>query len=220
MERWAAEFLTPEEQKKVTAAVQKAEQRTSGEIVPMIVGSSGSYQMSAVYAALLVVLPVSLFCTELLTAYSYLASGAFYFFFLFTALCCSLLYYLMVKENRLTGLRRHFLFARDVDEEVERAALAAFYAEELYRTAAENGVLLYISVFEQKVWLLADRGIHEKIAASTWEDIVDQLTSAIRDGRRGEAVCQALTEIGVILQKEFPHTSDDRNELHDLILKG
>ena len=45
------------------------------------------------------------------------------------------------------------------DEEVQEAVLTAFFKEELYRTRDETGILIFISVFEHKVWVLADRGI-------------------------------------------------------------
>lgn len=121
MQRLAAEFLTEKEQKKVTDTVQKAEKMTSGETVPMIVSTSGKYQMSAVCAGLLVVLPVTLLCTELLTRYLYLGSSVLYLFLALTVIGCVGLYYAMVKMNRMTTLRRHLLSAKDVDEEVKKS---------------------------------------------------------------------------------------------------
>lgn len=76
-----------------------------------------------------------------------------------------------------------------------------------------------MSVFEQKVWILADRGINEKIALDSWEKIVVQLIDGIKDGRRCDAICRALGDVDVILKDNFPYESGDKNELHDLIIR-
>lgn len=116
-------------------------------------------------------------------------------------------------------LKRFFLNADQVEEEGEEAAITCFYQEGLYRTSAENGILIFISVFEHKVWVLADRGINEKIAPRQWLEIVEALSSGIKAGRRCESLCQAVQQIGELLAHHFPIGADDRNELHDLIIR-
>ena len=89
----------------------------------------------------------------------------------------------------------------------------------MHRTRAENGIILFISVFERRVWILGDRGINEKIAPDYWQRIVDQVTRGIKGGRQCEAICSAIENIGDILAEHFPIESDDRDELHNLIIR-
>ncbi len=212
------EFLTREEQQEIIARVKQAEKMTSGEIVPMVVSFSGSYQLSAVLAALFVVVPLALLAVELLGLYGLQPRTGFYLFLLMTSIGCSGLYYLMMKRRRLAGLFRHFLFVKDVEQAVEKSALAAFYREGLYKTIAHNGVLLYISVFEQKMWILADQGVNDKIAQGEWEKIVDAATAKIAAGERCAAICQAVDDIAALLRPYFRYREGDRDELDNLVI--
>ncbi len=213
------DFLGAEEQQEIINCVKEAEKRTSGEIVPMVASFSGSYQLSAVLASLFVMVPLALFAVELWVVGGLQPRTGFYLFLLMTSVGCSGLYFLMVKKRRLAGLFRHFLFARDVEQAVEQAALAAFYREGLYKTAAHNGVLLYISVFEQKLRILADQGASDKIAQGEWEKIVDAATREIAAGQRCAAVCQAVNDIAALLQPHFPYKEGDTDELDNLVIK-
>ncbi len=216
--RSTEDFLTPQEQEKIVACVKRAEHSTSGEIVPMIVSTSGSYQISAVLASLSVAAPIALIIVELLQMYGLMGRAGVYLFLLVSAVGCCVLYYLMVKEGRLTALFRHFLFHQEVAEEVEKSALAAFYSEGLYRTAQENGVLLYVSILERKLWILADRGIDQKVTAGEWERIAADAGSKIADGRACDAICDAVDAIAAVMKQHFPYQDDDKDELDNLII--
>ncbi len=211
-------FLTTEEQERIVNCVRQAETRTSGEIVSMVVSASGSYQISALLAALSVILPAALIIVELLRLYGFVDRAALYIFLLISATGCSALYYLMVKEGRFTGLFRHFLLAKDVAEEVEESALAAFYEEGLHRTAGNNGVLLYISVFEQRLWILADSGIDDRIDGEYWQQIARQAGSELAAGRVCDAICQAIESIAQLLEEHFPCQQGDKDELDNLVI--
>jgi len=103
-------------------------------------------------------------------------------------------------------------------EEVEEAAINAFFRQGLYRTRDANGVLLFISVFEHKVWLLADQGIHEKVPQAEWDALVARITRGIREGHRTDAICSAIETIGQLLETHFPVKPDDTDELKNLIV--
>lgn len=216
MQKLAREFLTDQEQQAVTQAVQRAEKQTSGEIVPIVVSASHHYPLAAVTGATSIALPLALLLTSLLGATFWLGSQNMYIFLAFFAL---LYFPLQAAVNRSVSLKRIFLNRRQVDEEVEEAAVTAFYREALYRTREENGILIFISVFEQRVWILGDRGINEKINPGEWQSIVAELTEGIRAGGQGNALCQAVTRAGEILKTHFPHQDDDRDELHNIIIR-
>ncbi len=71
----------------------------------------------------------------------------------------------------------------------------------------------------QRVCVLADRGINEKIDQSAWDTIVADLTSGIARDRNCEEICDAIEKIGAILEAYFPYQKDDRDELHNLIIR-
>ncbi|MBW1636266.1 MAG: TPM domain-containing protein [Deltaproteobacteria bacterium] len=216
MQTLAQKFLTAAERKRVTETVRKAEQITSGEVVVMIVSRSHSYPAAAITGSVFLALPSALLLTSIIGPLVWLGSQNLWLFLTFFALLYLLFLPLL---NRSDTVKRFFLNPKQVKEEVERSAITAFFSEQLYKTERENGILLYISVMEKKVWILADRGINERIEQPIWDDIIVQLTKGIKEQKRCEAICEAVKKTGKILEVHLPIREDDRNELHNIIIR-
>ena len=216
MQTAAEKFLTPAAREDITRAVRDAEGLTSGEIVPMIVSSSAPYPMAAVTGGVLLALPLALLLTSPLASYFWFDPRDMW---LFLALFIPL--YLIAHQavKRIPRLKRLFVSKAQMEEEVREAAVTAFFSEKLHKTKDENGILLFISVFERKVWILADAGINARIDRDRWQGLVELITKGIRDGRQSEALCQAIRQVGDILKEHFPLQPDDINELRDLIIR-
>lgn len=216
MKKLAETFFTPADQQAVNEAVQQAEQQTSGEIVPMVVSASHHYPSAAITGGVFCALPLALILTSALGSHLWLGAQNMWLFLLFFTVL-----YLPFRAlvARSYTLKRLFLNSDQVDEEVEEAAITSFYGEGLYRTREENGILIFISVLEHRVWILGDRGINEKIDPQQWQDIINMLTAGIKQGRQREALCQAVARVGDILKTHFPIGEIDHNELHNLIIR-
>ena len=216
MKTLAQSFLTPEEQQQITRCVQQAEKQTSGEIVPMVVSASHDYPMAAVTGAIFIALPFSLLAARLIGSYFWLTPDKMWLF-----LACFILFYLLTYQlvQRVSWLKRAFISEQSIEEEVREAATIAFFTENLYRTKDQNGILIFISVFEHRIWVLGDKGINEKIDPEQWQEIVDIVTGGIRNHRPCEAICEAINRTAEILREFFPLEADDRDELHNLIIK-
>jgi len=83
------------------------------------------------------------------------------------------------------------------------------------KTAARNGVLLFIASEEQGFVILGDRGIDEKVPAGFWDEIAAKLTIRFKNGEFTEGIVDAITAAGEHLQEFFPRAADDVNELSD-----
>lgn len=216
MQTLAQRFLTEAEQRRIGEATRQAEALTSGEIVPMVVSASHDYPLAAIVGAVVFALPPALVLTPFIAAPLWLGHQDMW---IFLALFCLLALPAHALVKRTPTLKRWFLSADQVDEEVREAAVTAFFDEKLYRTRQENGILIFISVLERRVWVLADSGINNRIGQERWQEIVDHITSGIKDKRQGEAIGEAIGRVGEILRDHFPITADDSNELHDLIIR-
>jgi putative membrane protein len=208
-------FLSERDREKIRSAVENAERKTSGEIVPMVVSSSYHYPMSDVLGATAFAFPLSVLLTLVICSRLWIENqGMWVFIGLFALLfvACHVLI------RKIPPLKRLFISRREIDEEVEEAAVTAFFREGLYKTRDETGVLVFISVFERKVWVLADRGIHTHMGQEAWVGIVDHITRGIREKRQAEAICEAVGRIGDMLATYFPIKDDDTNELGNLIV--
>jgi putative membrane protein len=215
MKDLAKQFLTPSERENIKNTVAAAEQTTSGEIVVMVVPASYHYPIANLLGATAISLPLSLILTPLAGEFMWMGPQNMWVFLgIFSLLFAG--FYITVKQ--ISGLKRLFLSKKEIEEEVEEAALTSFYKHQLYKTRDETGVLLFVSVFEHKVWVLADRGINEKLPPDTWDKIVSQMISGIKEKRQAEAICKAVEAVGRILNQHFPIKSDDTDELKNLII--
>lgn len=216
MKSLALHFLTEQERNTITRAVQAAEQRTSGEIVPMVVSESHSYPVAPIVGGVFFALPLALSSARFLGGMFWLGTDNMWIFISFFAIYYFIGYQLV---TYFPGLKRFFLSPRRADIAIQKAAAAAFFNESLHKTSDANGILLYVSVLEHRVWILADKGINDRIDPQTWQEIVDQVTAGIKKGAACQALCEAIERIGTILEEHFPIKSDDKDELHNLIIR-
>ena len=216
MKDLARHFLSDEDRRKIDAVVKEAEAKTSGEIVCMVVSASYHYPMADVIGAVFFALPIAL-------ALTYLAGIAFWIggqnLWLFLGLFAVFFLIFHTVVGQWPGLKRLFISDRETAEEVEEAAFTAFYREGMHRTRDETGVLVFVSVFEHRVWVLADRGINAKVKEGQWKEPVRIIVEGIRQGRQAEAICEAVEKIGDILGAHFPVKPGDTDELRSLIVE-
>ena len=215
MKNLAETFLSKADQERVNTAVAAVEKKTAGEIVCMVVSSSYPYAMADVLGATTIALPLALLATHFLGGWLWIGTQNMWLFLGLFAIFFALFYWVV---DHWPALKRRFISQREIDEEVEEAAVTAFFKQGLYRTRDANGVLLFISVFEHKVWLLADKGIHEKVSQTEWDRLVGRIIRDIRHGQRADAICNAIADIGGLLQSHFPVKPDDTDELKNLII--
>jgi putative membrane protein len=215
MKNLAATFLSKDDQERINTAVAAVEKQTAGEIVCMVVSTSYHYPMANVLGATSIALPLALLTTHYAGGWLWLGTQNMWLFIGLFAIFFALLYWIV---DHWPALKRRFVSQREIDEEVEEAAVTSFFKQGLYRTRDANGVLLFLSVFEHKVWLLADKGIHEKVSQDEWDSLVGRTTRGIRQGQRAEAICKAIQDTGDLLRAHFPIKPDDTDELKNLII--
>jgi len=207
----AEDFFTPAEQERIRLAVATAEKTTSGEIATMVVARSDSYLesllLTSIFTASLLALIIAIISHHV-TIWSYLPMTA------------ALYFPLQLLVRRSPALQKPFITADRLHEAVKERAIRAFFEKGLYRTRDETGILIFISLFEHKVWILGDRGINARIPADTWMELVQLLAAGLKEGKAAEALCEVVTRCGKELALHFPRKSDDTNELQDEILIG
>lgn len=204
----AKSFFTEEERKRIEQAVETVEKRTSGEIVPMVVDASYDYPRAEILGAGFFSLASAVFL-----AWLYGSESIWVFLPLFF-----LLYFpfkLMIRHT--PALRRRLIHPAEIDVEVEEKALVSFLEGGLHRTRDETGILILISLFERRVYVLADRGINTVVPTGTWDEIVQTVTQGIRQGKTCEALCVAIDRCGELLEGNFPVREGDTDELPNLI---
>jgi putative membrane protein len=102
---------------------------------------------------------------------------------------------------------------------VHRRALALFRTAAEKRTKASTGVLLYLSLAEHRAEIIADESIHSKVSADVWGAAMAALITAVKDGRPGDGLAEAVAQIGKVLAEHFPRSEGDTNELPDRLIE-
>ncbi|MHB8108938.1 MAG: TPM domain-containing protein [Syntrophorhabdaceae bacterium] len=204
----ALNFFSHAEKERIREATLAAESNTIGEIAVMIVDASNHYYDAAILGAItfgniLAFLVTIFFLHESIWWYVPLTFVCFIlFWFLFRRMPSLKMFF--------TGTKRKQLAVRD-------RALQAFYEKGLHRTKGNTGVLFFISILERKVWVLADKAIHEKIKQAKLDAFARMISYGIRNNDAAGALIKAIGEAGELLNQHFPAHAGDINELSDTI---
>lgn len=215
--RSAKQLFSNADKDQIAAAVRKAEEKTSAEIVPVVATASGRYDRAEDLVGLLTGL--------LLLAVGWLGCPMFHatgpwgeggsgnglVMAVFTVIVGFVAGAALA--SRVTFLRLFFLSHREMDEEVRRAAQSVFMSSRIRRTKGGTGVLLYVSLFERQVVVLPDDTICETLPKLDWNGACETIVDGMKRGRPTEALVQAIDECGDLLAEDFPHASDDIDEL-------
>lgn len=200
-------LLTEDEKRRVAQAVKRAEESTAGELVVVLTARSSAY------ATWRMGLAASVSVALMLEAYYVLPSWPAWVFFIAQVPVAMLVYWLVGSGTLL----RRVVPRSALTGAVEQRALAAFLEAGVTETRDRSGVLIFLSEAERRAVILADRGIHERVATGEWQKDVDDLVAAIRAGRPSEGLLAAVQHIGSILAESFPPRPDDENELPDAV---
>jgi putative membrane protein len=206
-------LLNEEELSLIKESVEKAEKKTVGEIVPMIVFESDRYPATYFRASLFISL-----CATCLYYYFFDISDKFENI-IFVQFAGVFIGYLLAF---IPSIRRFLVSAAERNEEVHQRALQGFIENNLHSTTNRSGVLIMVSLLERRVEILADIGINGKVTPDFWKDMVNKLVLNVKTGHLANGLCQCIDECGELLGRHFPASDDQNltNELKDdLIIK-
>ena len=99
-------------------------------------------------------------------------------------------------------------------------AIKVFEKLGMHKTAARNGVLVYISVTDRKLAVIGDKGIHERVGEAYWQGLVAAVLLRMRQQQARDGLIHAIAELGRELGRHFPRRPGDNNELSDQVSLG
>jgi putative membrane protein len=200
-------LFSSEEERRVSDAITQAERKTSGEIVVVVAARSDTYlyvpPLIGALVSLLVPWPL-IFFTKLDVESIYLAQLAL--FLVLTGLLLP------------PAVRTVFVPERIKRLHARRRAVEQFVAQNLHTTTGHTGVLIFVSVAERHVEILADAAIDAKVPQGTWKSIIDDLTAAFADGKPTDGLVAAIAAVGAHLARHFPPDTRNANELPDHLI--
>jgi putative membrane protein len=200
-------FISAKDAERISAAITKSERNTSGEVVAVVADHSSRYQhipfMWAALLALIIPWPLIHFTWMQVQ----------WIFLIQLLVFLGLLALAWHPKVRMALVPRSVLNAN-----TKRRASEQFLAQNLHTTTGRTGVLIFVSVAEQRVEIIADSGIDARVEKGTWQKIVDDFTADIGAGRQVEGFERAIARTGEHLAKHFPPGAIDPNELPDHLI--
>ncbi|MBL7670684.1 MAG: TPM domain-containing protein [Bdellovibrionaceae bacterium] len=206
---WIKKYLTEDEVRRLSEVVRRAEQRTSGEIVPVIVDrSTGIGHVSLMLtlfsslAFFLLEIPIqTYFFSPLWLSLSPLMVFVFWGISLILA--------------RKPFWQRILTHPREQSQQVWNRAELEFSRNKIGRTSEGTGILIFVSVMERKAVILADTGISKHYHPEVWQSLVKEFSASLKAGRWYQGFEKAILEAGKILEEKLPIESHDTNELQN-----
>ncbi len=196
-------FLSADDKSRIRQAIEDVERQTAGELVTVIARQSDDYlYIPTLWAALLALaVPgvIGYLPFDTLHAHSYLSQ-----FIVFIVL--AILFQWSPLKLRL--IPRYVKVQR-----ARRLAHVQFLAQDLHHTSQRTGILVFVSVAEHYVEIIADKGINDAVAAGTWDKIVNQFVNDVKQGQVAGGFITAIQQCGEVLIQHFPVTAEDKNEL-------
>ena len=220
--------LSEADHARVTAAVTAAERGTEGEIVTVVARRSDPYHDVALHwtilAMLLVLALLAAFPRGIEALHALVGdpwAGAVPTGAALTIALVAMALTFLVMRLVLAWQPLRLAMTPDATKErrVRRAALALFRTGAEKRTRAATGVLLYLSIDEHRAEIIADESIHAKVSPETWGDAMAALIVAVKDGRPGDGMVDAVTAVGAVLTQHFPRSEGDVNEISDRLIE-
>lgn len=205
-------MLSGDEAAAIRVAVEAAERQSAGELVPVLIEAADDYPEADWRAA-----AAGALLASVLLAGAHLARGTWGVEAAWLALAPVAGAVAGALAARWAPLRRWLIGAARLDQRVEAGARAAFLRHEVFRTRDRSGILILVALFEHRVQILADEGIHAAVPPAVWAEVARETALGMRDAGPGPALLRAIERCGALLASHGPaRRADDRNELPDL----
>jgi len=201
--------FTDDDRREIKAAIEAAERRTRGEFVAVVARVSDTYRSVALLwaAGLALVAPAPLLLFTQLR-YLHIYQAQIVVFILLTLL------FEFLPSLHMALVPKRLRHAR-----ATRLAHAQFYEQGVQLTHEHSGVLLFVSMAERYVEIVADKGIHEKIGEVRWQAIVAAFLDKVQAGDMTGGFVAAISGCGEAMAEHYPAKPGDEDELSDGLIE-
>ena len=198
--------ISPDDRKRIATAIRAAESRTSGELVCVLAQCSidGRALPVVIAAVVALALPWILVMTTAMPVLRILTLQIIVF-----VVVTAVLHLLRLRMELIPHRARRAL--------AHRAALVQFAIRGIAKTTDRTGILIFVSLAERYVRIVADDGIAARVQQSEWQGAVDAMVTHMRDGRIADGYIAAIDACGTVLTRHFPANKAGRDELPDRI---
>ncbi len=204
----------------IKVAVQEAENKTSGEIAVAFIKESDNYAIYELLFALLGGFIYFFVMMFFVNGIENLLKNMFWgysvnYLLLFYGLSIFVVISIVYLLSNLSFIDRLIIPKSVMRRKVNERAVRQFMESGVYNTKDRTGILIFVSILEHRVELLADKGINRKISQEKWESILNHIVEGIKSDNITQNLSESIYECGKILAEHFPIQPGDVNELKD-----
>ncbi len=109
----------------------------------------------------------------------------------------------------------HFLHK---NKSVHWLAEKEFFRLGIDKTKDKTGVLIFVLLPKRQFYIMADNGIHTKVADNTWDSIKDEMQKMFLSGEFSKGIIHGVQRVGKILSEHFPAKPNDTNEISNRVI--
>lgn len=198
------DFFSDDARKQVGDAVEAIEHDSEVEVVVTVRKSAGHYRQTDLYAGCAFALAMLVFvlfdphpfATEWIPVDVVVA------FLVGVGL-----------SLEVTPLRRALTSPRLRERAANLSAHSAFYTLGVSHTTGRTGVLVFVTMFEQKVVVVPDVGVKPEGMGAEWTSAVAALEASVRESQDFAAFLKALGSLKGPLTRALPAVGGHKNQL-------
>jgi putative membrane protein len=198
--------FSSEDRKRIAEAIRRAESGTSGEIVCVLARTSTDSTALPILIAAVFALALPWLLLELtgLAVERILVLQTLLFGLLATVLC-------------LPGIRQALIPRAAKRAAAHRAAAQQFLVRGIARTRQRTGILIFVSLAERYVRIIADDGIASRVSQGAWQGAVEATLAHARQGLIADGFIAAIEICGDLLAKVAPPSELPQDSLPDRV---
>lgn len=202
--------FTSEEHQLISEAIAHAEKVASVEIVPAVVTESDLYREAQYRVAI----------------FSSLSIGIL--FYLFAPYHIHPIWYFLIQIpglfmgfylSRIQFVKKLFMSKHEIEEEVSQRAYQLFFEHGLHLTRQRNGLLIFISLLEQKIKIVSDQDLKQKISQDIWNELIDHFADHMQNETLAQAIAKVIHDASAVLERHRPKTAASKNEIANHIIE-
>ena len=92
-------------------------------------------------------------------------------------------------------------------------AKKTFDSLRMHKTKDRNGVIFLLAVKDKAFAIYGDKGIHERVHQTFWDDVKTVMGEKFHNGEFTEGLCKGIEMAGQKLKEHFPREHSDKDEL-------
>lgn len=100
---------------------------------------------------------------------------------------------------------------------IKQLAEKEFHRLGITKTKGGTGILIFILPSEREFYILADKGINEKVNQEIWDSVKEKLINFFSNGNFCGGIIYTVEEVGKILSEHFPPEKENPNELSNKV---